>query len=138
MATELVAEQAPGALHVITEERGSDGKEPDGAAVELETPDVADAMSEQLRLHSILSFKNAEADFANHRRVARAVPIHAKRHPMASYCFEARDSDSQTMLEFRSRIQHVLGTEERLMQSERVLSLPVSGQDYPVRCPGRR
>jgi hypothetical protein len=35
-----------------------------GPPVELETPDVADA----------------EADFANHRRVARAVPIHAKRH----------------------------------------------------------
>ena len=44
---------------------------------------------------------------------------------MASYCFEARDSDSQTMLEFRSRIQQVLGTEERLMQSERPLSLAV-------------
>jgi hypothetical protein len=57
VATELVAEQAPGALHVIAEERGSDGKEPDGAAVELETPDVADAMSEQLRLHSILFFR---------------------------------------------------------------------------------
>ena len=57
VATELVAEQAPGALHVIAEERGSDGKEPDGAAVELETPDVADAMSEQPRLHSILFFQ---------------------------------------------------------------------------------
>ena len=56
-ATKLVAEQAPGALHVIAEERGSDGKEPDGAVVELETPDVADAMSEQLRLHSILFFR---------------------------------------------------------------------------------
>ena len=62
MATELVAEQAPGALHVIADERGSDGKEPDGAAVELETPDVVGAMSEKLRLHSILysfPFKNA-------------------------------------------------------------------------------
>jgi hypothetical protein len=37
MATELVAEQAPGALHLIAEQRESDGKEPDGAAVELET-----------------------------------------------------------------------------------------------------
>ena len=56
VATKLVAEQAPGALYVIAEESGSDGKEPDGAAVELETPDVADALSE-LRLHSILFFQ---------------------------------------------------------------------------------
>ena len=41
VATETVAEQAPGALHIISEERGQMGRNLKGAAVELETPDVA-------------------------------------------------------------------------------------------------
>ena len=132
VATELVAEQAPGALHVIAEERGSDGKEPDGAAVELETPDVADAMSE-LRLHSILffSFNNAEADFANHRIVARAVPIHAncsrQEIQAAKPCWNSGVGSSTL---------GTIGEADAIRTS--VVSCCLSGQDYPVRCPGHR
>jgi hypothetical protein len=63
-------------LQVISEE-GVKGKEPKEAAVELETPDIAVIAT-------------------NHRRVARRTP----RATLLSCWFEARDTDSQTILEF--------------------------------------
>ena len=67
----------------------------------------------------LFSFKTAEADCANHRRVAQAVLIMPTAPPIACYWCEARDSGSQTLLEFRSCIQHAFGREADVIRTNR-------------------